>query len=92
MADVFLPMAFLVSQCEMVSAVSSIPTGVVALTAVDVPLVPVMDKVSALADVPTDADVLRLLVFPTFLSSLLLLASLQLITLFLLLLICPCYG
>jgi hypothetical protein len=97
-----LPLAFLGSQCVMVSAVASIPTGVVALTAEDVPRVPVMANVSAVADVPTDTDVLQLLVFPTFLSSLLLLASLQLIiTLFLLvfppflsslLFICPCYG
>jgi hypothetical protein len=97
----FQPMAFLVSQCVMVSAVDIIPTGVVALTAVDVPGVPVMDKVSAVAAVPSAVDVLRLLVFPTFLSSLLLLASPQLITLFLLvfppflsslLFICPCYD
>jgi hypothetical protein len=43
-----------------------------------------MAIVSAVAAVPTAVDVLRLLVFPTFLSSLLLLASLQLITVLLL--------
>ncbi len=43
----------------MVYAVASIPTGVVAHTAVDVPGVPVMAKVSAIvAAVPTVVDVL----------------------------------
>jgi hypothetical protein len=75
----FLPMAFLVSQCVMVSAVAGIPTGVVALTTVDVPGVPVMAKVSAIAVVPTIVEVLRGFLYITFLASPLLLASLLLL-------------